>query len=73
MFRQRLSLYGCFQSGNEALQYECRLAGTGHAGDSGQPALRNVGFQRLYCMDGRGGEMDPAIGKYISLLILCSR
>ena len=23
-------------------------------------------------MDGRGGEVDPAIGKYISLLTLCS-
>ena len=72
MFRQRLPLYGCFQSGNEALQYKRSLSGTGYAGDSGQFPFWNVGFQRFYRVDGRGGEVDSAIGKYISLLTLCS-
>ena len=52
MIRQRFSVDRSLQTGNQTLQDERRLAGTGHAGNYCQLSFRDIHFQRLNGMDG---------------------
>ena len=65
VFRQFSSFDLCLQGGDQALQDESGLAGAGYAGDSSEPSFWDVCLQRLYGVDGTGGEVDAAVGEHV--------
>ena len=63
MVRQSVSPDESLEAGDQAFQYQGSLAGSGDAGDRGQPAFRNIRLQRFYRVDGAGGKVNGSQGK----------
>ena len=60
VFGQLFAVYIRIQRGNQAFQHHGGFAGSGYAGDDGQPSLGKVRFQRLDRVNLRCGETDVA-------------
>ena len=54
--------------GDQALQDQGRLAGSGHPGDHGEPPLGDVRLQGLHRVDGPGGQMDAPLPEQLFLM-----